>query len=120
MRWISMERFSCKSGVFLSPVSRLCRVDSGGTLACLLRLSVLVLLILLVAAPGQGQTLSSISISPSQPTVVIGGTTQLTATATYSNGSATNVSGSVTWSSSDPRMINVSSSGVGSGLATGN
>jgi hypothetical protein len=115
-----MERFSCKSGVFLSPVSRLCRVDSGGTLACLLRLSVLVLLILLVATPGQGQTLSSISISPSQPTVVIGGTTQLTATATYSNGSATNVSGSVTWSSSDPRMVNVSSSGVASGFATGN
>ena len=115
-----MERLSCKSGVFLSPVSRLCRVASGGTFACLLRLSVLVLLILLVAAPGQGQTLSSISISPSQPTVVIGGTTQLTATATYSNGSTTNVSGSVTWSSSDSRMVNVSSSGVASGFATGN
>jgi Bacterial Ig-like domain (group 2)/Ricin-type beta-trefoil lectin domain-like len=57
---------------------------------------------------------------PSQATVVIGGTTQLTATATYSNGSTTNVSGSVTWSSSDPRMVNVSSSGVASGFATGN
>jgi hypothetical protein len=64
--------------------------------------------------------LSSISISPSQPTVVIGGTTQLTATATYSNGSTANVSGSVTWSSSDSRMVNVSSSGVASGFATGN
>jgi hypothetical protein len=115
-----MERLSSKSGVFLSPVSRLCRVASGGTFACLVRLSVLVLLILFAAAPGQGQTLSSISISPSQPTVVIGGTTQLTVTATYSNGSTTNVSGSVTWSSSDPRMVNVSSSGVASGFATGN
>ena len=115
-----MERLSRKSGVFPSPVSRLCRVAGGGTFACLLRLSVLVLLTLLVAAPGQGQTLSSISISPSEPTVVIGGTTQLTATANYSNGSTTNVSGNVTWSSSDPRMVNVSSSGVASGFATGN
>jgi hypothetical protein len=115
-----MERLSSKSGVFLRPVSRLRRVASGGTFACLLRLSVLVLLILLVAAPGRGQTLSSISITPGEPTVVIGGTTQLTATATWSNGSTTNVSGSVTWSSSDPRMVNVSSGGVASGFATGN
>jgi hypothetical protein len=115
-----MERLSSKSGVFLRPVSRLRRVASGGTFACLLRLSVLVLLILLVAAPGRGQTLSSISITPSQPTVVIGGTTQLTATATWSNSSTTNVSGSVTWSSSDPRMVNVSSGGAASGFATGN
>jgi hypothetical protein len=115
-----MECLSRKSGFFLSPVSRLCRVASGASFACLLRLPILVLLILLVAAAGQGQTLSSISISPSQSTVVIGGTTQLTATATYSNGSTTNVSGSVTWSSSDSRMVNVSSSGVASGFATGN
>ena len=115
-----MERLSSKSGVFLRPVSRLRRVASGGTFACLLHLSVLVLLVLLVAAPGQGQTVSSISITPSQPTVVIGGTTQLTATATWSNGSTSNVSGSVTWSSSDPRMVNVSSNGVASGFATGN
>jgi hypothetical protein len=115
-----MERFSSKSGVFLRPVSRLRRVASGGTFACFLRLSVLVLLTLLVAAPGRAQTVSSISITPSEPTVVIGGTTQLTATATLSNGSTTNVSGSVTWSSSDPRMVNVSSGGVASGFATGN
>jgi hypothetical protein len=115
-----MERLSSKSGVFLRPVSRLRRVASGGTFACLLRLSVLVLLILLVAAPGRGQTLSSISITPGEPTVVIGGTTQLTATATWSNSSTTNVSGSVTWSSSDPRMVNVSSGGAASGFATGN
>jgi hypothetical protein len=33
----------------------------------------------------QAQSLSSLSISPNQPTVDIGGTAQLTATATYSN-----------------------------------
>ncbi len=115
-----MELLSRKSGGFLSPVLRLCRFAGGRTFARLVRLSVFVLPILFVAAPGHGQTLSSISISPSQPTVVIGGTTQLTVTATYSNGSTANIGGSVTWSSSDPRMVNVSSSGVASGFATGN
>jgi Ricin-type beta-trefoil lectin domain-like/Bacterial Ig-like domain (group 2) len=107
-----MKRLPYGSAAFRSPVS-----SCGGTL---LRFSVLVLLISCVTAPSYAQTLSSISISPSQPTVVIGGTTQLTATATYSNGSATNVSASVAWSSSDPRMVNISSKGVASGLATGN
>jgi hypothetical protein len=68
----------------------------------------------------QAQSLSSLSISPNQPTVDIGGTAQLTATATYSNGSSNNVSSSVTWSSADPRVASVSGSGVVSGSATGN
>jgi hypothetical protein len=111
-----MKRLSCSSGPLKSSVSSPRRVACGGTL---LRLSVFVLLILFVAAPSRAQTLSSLSISPGQPTVVIGGTTQLTATATLSSGSTTNVSASVTWSSSDPRMVNVSSKGVASGFATG-
>ena len=69
---------------------------------------------------GRAQSLISLSISPDQPTVVIGGTTQLTATATYSDGSSNNVSSGVAWSSADPRMASVSSSGVASGSATGN
>jgi hypothetical protein len=69
---------------------------------------------------GQALSLTSLSISPNQPTVVIGGTTQLTATATYSDGSSNNVSSSVAWSSADPRMASVSGSGVASGSATGN
>ena len=43
----------------------------------------------------EGQSLTGLSISPSQPTVVIGGTTQLAATATYADGSSNDVSGSV-------------------------
>ncbi len=68
----------------------------------------------------QAQSLTSLSISPNQPTVNIGGATQLTATATYSNGSSNNVSSSVAWTSADPRIVNVSGSGVASGIATGN
>jgi hypothetical protein len=68
----------------------------------------------------QGQTLASLSISPGQPTVGIGGTTQLTATATYADGSTKNLSSGVSWSSADPRVVSVSGSGVASGSATGN
>jgi Ricin-type beta-trefoil lectin domain-like/Bacterial Ig-like domain (group 2) len=65
------------------------------------------------------QSLSSLSISPSQPAVDIGSTTELTATATYSNGSSENVSRAVTWGSTDSRVVSVSGSGVLSGIATG-
>ena len=68
----------------------------------------------------EGQSLTGLSISPSQPTVVIGGTTQLAATATYADGSSNDVSGSVSWSSSDPRVVSISGSGLASGSATGN
>jgi hypothetical protein len=69
---------------------------------------------------GHGQSLTSLAISPSQPTVAIGGTTQLTATATYADGSSNNVSSGVAWSSADPRMVNISASGMAAGSATGN
>jgi hypothetical protein len=68
----------------------------------------------------EGQSLTALSISPSQPTVGIGGTTQLAATATYADGSSNDVSGSVSWSSADLRVVSVSGSGVASGFATGN
>jgi len=68
----------------------------------------------------QAQSLSSLSLSPNQTAVDIGGTAQLTATATYSDGSSNDVSSSVTWSSADPRVASVSASGMVSGSATGN
>jgi hypothetical protein len=83
-------------------------------------LPLLLLAVFLRPSLGQAPSLTSLSISPNQPTVVIGGTTQLTATATYSDGSSNNVSSSVAWSSADPRMASVSGSGVASGSATGN
>jgi Ricin-type beta-trefoil lectin domain-like/Bacterial Ig-like domain (group 2) len=83
-------------------------------------LSLFVLAIFFPPARSQAQSLTSLSISPNQPSVEIGGTTQLTATATYSDGSSNNVSSSVAWSSADPRMASVSSNGVVSGSATGN
>ena len=71
------------------------------------------------ASPAHAQSFTSLAIAPAQPTVNIGATTQLTATATNSDGSSSNVSSSVAWSSADPRVVNVSSSGIASGSATG-
>lgn len=74
---------------------------------------------LLFAGFAQAQTLTSLAISPNQPSVNIGGTTQLTATASYSDGSSNNVNSGVAWSSADPRMVSVSASGLAAGNATG-
>jgi hypothetical protein len=74
---------------------------------------------LLLAGFAQAQTVTSLAIAPNQPSVNIGGTTQLTATASYSDGSSNSVSSSVAWSSADPRMVSVSASGVAAGNATG-
>ena len=80
----------------------------------------LVLAGLLRPSLSEGQSLTALSISPSQPTVVLGGTTQLTATATYADGSSNDVSGSVSWRSFDARVVSISGSGLASGSATGN
>jgi hypothetical protein len=79
----------------------------------------LVLAGLLRPSPSEGQSLTALSISPSQPTVGIGGTTQLAAIATHADGSSTDVSGNVSWSAADPQVVSVSGSGVASGFATG-
>jgi hypothetical protein len=76
--------------------------------------------LLLVTGLAQAQTVTGLSISPNQPAVEIGGTLQLTATATYSNGSSSNITSGVSWSSADPRVVNISANGIASGQATGN
>jgi hypothetical protein len=76
-------------------------------------------LLALAGLSSQAQTVSSLSISPSQPSVNIGGTTQLSVTAKYSNGSSSDVSSGISWSSADPRMVSVSGSGLATGNATG-
>jgi hypothetical protein len=63
--------------------------------------------------------LVSISITGSV-NVGVGFTTQLTATATFADGSTTDVTGQVTWSSSNSSVLGVSPSGLVSGNALGN
>ena len=70
-----------------------------------------------------GATLSSLSISPTSPTVSVGQTLQLSATGNFSDGSSQDVTRDVVWSSANTAIATVSGStgteGVVKALATG-
>ncbi|MFU8787374.1 MAG: Ig-like domain-containing protein, partial [Candidatus Izemoplasmataceae bacterium] len=65
-------------------------------------------------------TLSSIAVTPVDPSVVNGLTRQFAATGYYSDGSFMDLTAQVTWSSSDINVATMNASGAAnSGLATG-
>ena len=68
------------------------------------------------------KTLNSIAISPSQLTLPQGSTRQLSVTGSYSDGTQSDLTSSVNWSSSNTAAVTVAASGLlsaaGTGLAT--
>jgi len=64
-------------------------------------------------------SLISLSISPSNPNLPAGVTQQFTATGTYSDGTSFDLTGQVTWSSSDPSVANITSSGLATAITPG-
>ncbi len=66
--------------------------------------------------------LSSIVVAPASPAnLVVGSTQQFTATGNYSDGSNMDItSAMVTWASSDASIATISSSGLATGVASGN
>lgn len=64
-------------------------------------------------------TLSSIAVTPQTPSIAINKTRQMTATATYNDGSEKDITGSVTWSSSNTAVATVSDSGLVEGVDAG-
>jgi hypothetical protein len=64
-------------------------------------------------------TLTSIAVTPVNPTVPAGSTEQFTATGTYSDGSTPNLTSQVTWSSSNTGVATVNNSGLASAIAAG-
>lgn len=91
-----------------------------------LRALLLVSLILPFTGCGSSTEVDSITVSPSTVSLAIGGTTQLTATGSVGHGShpatSTNITASVTWTTSSTSVATVSSAGlltaVGAGSAT--
>lgn len=63
--------------------------------------------------------LQSIAVTPQVSTVAKGGTRQFTATGTYSDASALDITTQVTWSSSDTSKATVSATGLVSGVDSG-
>lgn len=67
---------------------------------------------------GGGVTLSSITVTPANPSISLGGVSQFTATGRYSDGNTLNITSAVTWSSGAPSVATIASGSAG-GDATG-
>ncbi len=65
------------------------------------------------------KSLSSLSITPANATIVNGATQQFTAKGTYSDGSTADLTTTVTWSSSNTAVATISSAGLATGVGAG-
>ncbi|MGA7525324.1 MAG: Ig-like domain-containing protein [Acidobacteriaceae bacterium] len=65
------------------------------------------------------KTLTALAVTPATPSLTVGATQQLTATATYSDGSSANVTGSATWTSSNASIASVTSGGMATAVSAG-
>lgn len=86
--------------------------------------SALAALVVLATHCGGGMTstppaLTSITISPANPSLVVGDTQQFTASGSYSNGSTQDLTVTVTWTSSNTQIATISSAGLATLKATG-
>jgi len=68
---------------------------------------------------GGGATLSSIAVTPANPSIKVGATQQFAATGTYSDGSTQDITASATWSSSDETKATINASGLATAVAAG-
>ncbi|MGO9464539.1 MAG: Ig-like domain-containing protein [Isosphaeraceae bacterium] len=64
-------------------------------------------------------TLQSITVTPANPSIPIGGAQQFTATGLFSDDSTENLTSQVTWASATPSVATISATGLASALATG-
>jgi uncharacterized protein YjdB len=64
--------------------------------------------------------LTSVTISPTSLNMDVGGTQQLSATATYSNSSSNDITSSSSWVSSNPLIASVSATGLVTAIGNGN
>ncbi|MBS1108834.1 MAG: hypothetical protein H6Q88_826 [Anaeromyxobacteraceae bacterium] len=76
--------------------------------------------LLLAGCGSSDASLSSIVITPSPVRVAVGGTSQLTVTATFSDGTRSPVTSGVAFTTSAATVAAVSSSGVVTGIGGGN
>ena len=103
----------------MSPHLRRCCLSSALTL---LSLSVIALLSGCGGSSGPkliAKSVTSMAVTPANPSIAVGATQQLTATASYSDGSTANVTTSVTWTSSAASVATVNSGGMVTAVAAG-
>ena len=87
------------------------------------KIALIILPVLLATACGKffpsATTLVAIQVTPSNPSVQLGGTQQFTATGTFGDSSSQNLTSSVTWTSSAANVASINSSGLATAAATG-
>jgi len=64
-------------------------------------------------------SLTSITVTPANPTINSGSTLQMTATGNYADGSTQNITTSVNWASSNSGTVTISTAGVAAGFSPG-
>ena len=64
-------------------------------------------------------TLVSITVTPANPSILVGARQQFTATGNYSDGSHQDLTSSATWTSSYPSVATITSTGLATGVAAG-
>ena len=65
------------------------------------------------------QTLTSITVTPANPSIITGALQQFVATGTYSDGSTQNLTSQATWTSSNPGVATINASGLATGVSGG-
>ncbi len=66
-----------------------------------------------------GASLVSIAVTPLNPSIAVGAHQQFTATGTYSDGSHQDLTNSATWTSSNPSVAIINSTGLATGVGAG-
>jgi len=69
--------------------------------------------------PAQASALSSIAVTPAQPSIALGSTQQFKAVGTYSDGSTQDLTSTATWSSTSTSSATVNATGLVSGVHSG-
>ena len=68
---------------------------------------------------GSAPTLTSIGITPTNSTILTGGSQQFTATGTYSDGSTRDITSQATWTSSNTAVATINAAGLATGVFEG-
>jgi plastocyanin len=72
-----------------------------------------------VMANATQPTLTSISVTPANPTIGVAATQNFTATGTFSDNSQQNISSQVTWASANTGVASITSTGLATGVSAG-
>jgi O-glycosyl hydrolase len=72
-----------------------------------------------LGSAGPAPTLTSIAVTPANPSILSGATQQFIATGTYSDGSTQNLSAQATWASSSTGVASVTAGGLATGVSVG-